>query len=364
MRYTIISLCSIFVIIGCRSEYKEIDVLSLYDNDKHRSISDNIADIDFIALQNDDANIIGNVDKVIMDDSYVYVGDYKSRKICIYEHDGSFVGSINRYGRGPGEYNEIREFSVNDSYVYILDNFTDKLIVYNKTDFTYDTEFKLPFNAWDFEVLNNGEFIFAYAPMHGHNHVASQLRYRLIVTDSQLQIKERLLGYKNKESDVFAFKNYLTSYNDIIIYSSFAEDAYSLISKNNGEMMRTVNIQLPNQIPLTERSNIQYVTDGVYSYQYETPIMCGDYIAFRFAIDGEGYDYFLDDSNNVFMTNSDKDVKNIFGVVGSCDDCYISYWGSSEIYEMLISNGFPQASTTTEELILNDYPYLVLYHMR
>lgn len=362
----ILIIISLAIVCGCKTRHDSSAINSITCNlhGDYASVSDSVSHIDYVILQDTSDNMIGKIDKVIMDDERIYVGDYKSRRISVYQTNGRYVGCIKKHGRGPGEYAEIRDFTLDGKYIYVLDNFTDKVIVYNKHDMSFNNVLKLPFNAWDFEVLDNGGFVFAYAPQLGHFNIDSNLRYKLIITDSELNIRQRYFNYKNKDADALAFKNYLTSYGDYIVYSTFAESGYYILSKNDGSVIKNVNIDLSYQLPLSERSNIKAIEENKYSYQYDVPIMCNNYMAFKFSTGGIAYDYFLNTCSNAFLLNSPKASCNIFGIVGSYKDLYIAYWGNSQIYDIVVDNGFPKAEENVERQIMADSSYLVLYHMK
>lgn len=362
----ILTAITIAVIISCRAGYESDDCkLITCDLDcDYKPIGDYVSHVNYLVLEESKDNVIGKIDKVIMDDERIYVGDYKSRKIHIYKTDGTYIGCINRYGRGPGEYSEIRDFTLDSVHIYVLDNITDKVMVFNKDNMSFVKVLKLPFNAWDFEVLNNGGFVFAYAPQIGHINTDSRFRYKLIITDSELKIRQRYFNYKNKDADALAFKNYLSSYGDYIAYSTFAEGGYHLLSKQDGTIISDIIISIPKQVPLSERSNISAISMDKYSYQYNAPIMCKNYMAFKFSSDGIAYDYFLDTHSYDFFINSPTATGNIFGIVGSYKDLYISYWGSGQAYEMMTKKGFPEAPDNIERQIIDDASYVVLYQMK
>ncbi len=67
--------------------------------------------------------LLGSVDKVAFYNGTVYIADCGSRKIVAWDMKGKLRFLIDRQGRGPGEYLEVKSFSVDSDNLYILDNF-------------------------------------------------------------------------------------------------------------------------------------------------------------------------------------------------------------------------------------------------
>lgn len=78
-----------------------------------------IKKVDFIQLQTTDENVIGDIKKLIRIENRLYIlDDYK--KLIVFDTTGKFLLSIGKKGRGPGEYEEVRDFAVYEEQIILL----------------------------------------------------------------------------------------------------------------------------------------------------------------------------------------------------------------------------------------------------
>ena len=90
------------------------------------STHDVVSNYKFISLEIPDDLILENIRKVIFRDSKIYVLDTNSSgyraKISVYDLSGSFEFSIDKSGRGPGEYELIHDFDLTDDNIVVIAN--------------------------------------------------------------------------------------------------------------------------------------------------------------------------------------------------------------------------------------------------
>ena len=198
------------VIAGCNrtDDLPADNTIQFQIDDTDVFVSDSVNYIDFVVLMSDSANLIGNIDKVFVYDDCIYVGDFTSQKVHIYDLSGNLTSILNHRGRGPGEYVGIQNFVVSGNYIYVYDFYQNKILVYNSQNSSFLYDLDLPFLISDFEVLTNGDFLFACTPSIGDPKIDPDLRYRLIITDSQLNINDKHLKYDNEESDAYIFPKF------------------------------------------------------------------------------------------------------------------------------------------------------------
>src|SRR6056300_205469 len=103
---------------ACQSQpqqgHKSLPVFDLTDpsHSDILNLSDiNIKDIDYIPLETNDASLFGNIHKLIVSDSCVYIIDYQ-QTILKFGTDGSFINRISKQGRGPEEYGDSFDFAI------------------------------------------------------------------------------------------------------------------------------------------------------------------------------------------------------------------------------------------------------------
>lgn len=362
--HVLLSLC---LLVGCVNEKKTEAVSSLvYETEKVQAdMSEYVSDVDFMPLRPIGEHFVGRVDKVACMADRIYVADCRANKIFCYDMDGNPKGVVARHGRGPGEYLEIHDISVDGDRIYILDNSVGKLLVYDSSDFSFKYDLKLPFNVWDFEVLSDGGFIFAYAPSQGNPVKEKSKRYRVFITDGELRVKDSKFEYGTNETDAFMFRNYLSVYGEKVVYASLADDSYHIFDRRNGEYLKSVEIRLEDALPSGERSDISMLSESNLSYQNEVPVLCDGYAVFKFTIKGIGTECFICSDRNIFHTNPPGTMKDaIFGIVAGNGNHLIANWGSNQIYSYVISSGFVKAEPEDEALILDNYAFLVKYSMK
>ena len=149
-----------------RQEAHIIDVEAAVGTGAIHNASEYIEEFTYIPLETTQSSLIGSIQKIVIDNGKIYILDAKSRfnlfddVISIFNIDGSYIGSLNRYGRGPEEYTRLINFAVTPE--------GNILIVAQSGIIEYDSSFKfirklnIPTENnrqyQDIIVLKNGEF--------------------------------------------------------------------------------------------------------------------------------------------------------------------------------------------------------------
>ncbi|MEA5005046.1 MAG: 6-bladed beta-propeller [Rikenellaceae bacterium] len=116
---SIILLLVIASIYSCKSEKRNtgpviIDVEGAIGNYTFGKLSDYMNEIRYIRLETTDSSLLGNISDICYECGHLYISDIND--CCmIFDENGKFIRSIKRIGRGPEEYNEIRNIAVNPS---------------------------------------------------------------------------------------------------------------------------------------------------------------------------------------------------------------------------------------------------------
>lgn len=321
-----------------------------------------VKEITFLPLDSGDGTLFGSVDKVAFCNDLIYVADYSAKKIVVYDMDGAIRFVLDRQGRGPGEYLEIKSFSVDSDNLYILDNFGRKLFVYNSLTGEYKTSKEMPIVAWDVEALSNGDLIFAFVTAGGKVS-KKQPPYRLFVTDNNLNIKSQMLEYsENRDSDVLGYSHFFSVYGDRILFCSYSNDAYYVIDRNNGEIIETVGIDFENPASRKDKRDVSLVNN--YTHLGSVPIACGEYLVCDIAIKDVGANYLYDSRANSFVSNPDNGGWNcMLEPIGSYADSFVSVLWDREMYDSIVSTGFQKASDDVEKALDNGSLTLLFYQM-
>src|SRR5690625_1173996 len=121
MKYFFIVL-SVFLIAcdtieeGTLSENGKTDILNI-DLEKNNTIymSDIFENVNYIKLEKDGDNLIGNIDKIIAKDNAIFILTKSIHTIFLYDFSGNYINRVEiPKGRGPKELAVIKDFIVNN----------------------------------------------------------------------------------------------------------------------------------------------------------------------------------------------------------------------------------------------------------
>ena len=360
-----IIIISIFCLASCRNTINEFAVdrtIECKESQIEPDIPKFVKDVTFLPLETNANTLLGSVDKVEFYDGTVYIADYSTRKVVAYDMTGKLRFVLDRQGRGPGEYLEIKSFSVDSDNLYILDNFGRKLFVYDSLTGEYKTTKEMPIVAWDLEALSNGNLIFAFVTAGGKPS-REQPPYRLFVTDNDLNIKEQMLKYsKNGDSDVLGYSHFFSVYGDRILFCSYFNDAYYVLDRNNGEIIETVGIDFENKASIKGKSDVSLVNN--YTYLSSAPIACGDYLVCDITTKDVGGNYLYGSHTQGFVSNPENGGRNcMLEPVCSYADSFVSVLEDRDMYDFIVSTGFQKAGEDAENALDSGYLVLLFYHM-
>ncbi len=72
-----------------------------------------VANYKFIRLDTNDSCLIGKIDKIISDSSCLFVYDKRNSSVFKFDDNGKFLCKIDYKGKGPTEYNEAWDMTLN-----------------------------------------------------------------------------------------------------------------------------------------------------------------------------------------------------------------------------------------------------------
>ena len=345
----------------CKSDLTNVAKVKL-DENSGSTRNDLIKNIYFVALEEEDIPIIGSIDKVRIINDKIYVADYERSVIAVFDKSGTYLFSVKKTGRGQGEYLSIQSFSVDDKYLYILDTSSNKMYVYDALSGHYVYDLQVQVRAWDFEVLDNGGFIFAYAPMSHSIQQQKSMRYRVIITDSSLKISDRYFEYEKNEYDGFSYRNYFSIDGEYIVYSSLNIDGFTFFNRRDGSLRCTTELSYNHRLDKNDRHDYDYEKTKKYTYATGHTIKCGNICIIPLNVNNSVCNYCFFPEENVIEKGNAYDIP-VFGVVASSKPYLIANWETAGVYNAAISRGIPKASSDIESKIEKGYPYLVFYEI-
>jgi len=222
-------------IIACNREHKKINNQSI-DNvmntdKKNKTILinarlieseeffiDSIIDkIEIIPLQLNTESILSRIEKLVNFDNRYFIKDDQKKDIFCFNHKGKFLYKINKYGKGQDEYNEITDFFIEDSLLYILDSKQKNILVYsideNSSIIKRFNLRKLNIPVYSFSKYSADTFLMSGPHIGVGNYID---RYNLRLIDKSGNILSQHLSFNhfwdNFTTTIISFTKYKDKY--------------------------------------------------------------------------------------------------------------------------------------------------------
>ncbi|MDR1372245.1 MAG: 6-bladed beta-propeller [Dysgonamonadaceae bacterium] len=173
-KFTVLFL-SLTLILGC-SKKKEnsiasADVISINpaSAEEYINLSELVDSVQCIKLQIDSGDVMGEIQRIIIRDKYIYAKDKSLKQIFVFDKEGKFISKLDKRGQGPGEYINFSAFFVDEKEEYLeLLNFrgkTIKIFKYDNIDFNFIESSSLPGVSYNSCRKQNGIYYFSNCQM-------------------------------------------------------------------------------------------------------------------------------------------------------------------------------------------------------
>ncbi len=365
-------LVKIIVIIICTSCHRagnesmaaQITDTILFSRPTKETIGSAVDSISYLALETNENSILANVDKMIIRDGRIYIGDYGRARLLVFDMEGNYLFNLNKRGRGPGEYLALNAYTVDDNYLYLLDNDSGKLRKYDHSQ-KFIEQFDAPVLAWDVGVFDNGDLMLATAPLDPRGFKSGQSRHRIFITDEKLNIHTSLLKYSNKDVDPVGKRNYLVENEYDIVFHWVGSDVISIFSKADPQSIEHIFVDFgANKILPKYRPDLHRIDEIGYNYILDTPVISDRYVSLDVSL-GEYNETFLYD-RIIGQLFDQKDVDPILFPYpnGYSDGKYYTLLNSIMQYHALVDGGFPEADELVESHLKRDGTTMIVYHMK
>ncbi len=152
MKYGLIVI--IFFLISCHSGNKyEIDSVPLA-----QTIWQLVDSIEIVPLESIQEALIGEVKKVVIKDSSIYILDRKQNSLLHFSSKGKFLKKIQDIGGAPHEYQIMLDFMVDERNNFVFGLTPYKLIKYNR-NLEFLESVKIPYMAHKIDFLNDSVIV-------------------------------------------------------------------------------------------------------------------------------------------------------------------------------------------------------------
>lgn len=187
---------------------------------------------DIIPLEEDSCNLISIADKCLFSKDFLFISDYKTKKVYKYSRNGKFLGTIGKRGHAKDEYTDILDMWLtdSDSTLVILD--TRSLMYYcTRTCVLKKTVRNKNYDYERFAIQNDGNILFV-PDIDGKASIISE------GIDGVKEIRQR----KRVPLMVNTFYNFENSCRVISDYGDFYIDTY-----NDGKLVKTYSFDFGNR---------------------------------------------------------------------------------------------------------------------
>ena len=156
---TIFILSIIYVLVSCNNENNSLLIIQVDTNQDYSLPLSEIADeVSAIELELTDESLIKSIERVIYNDDYVLISE--TNKIMLFDSTGKFIRQIGSIGNGPGEFNLIRDISIDIEKKHILIVSFNKLICYDFEGNLIKEEKLIPYKDIDYLNCIDGNILF------------------------------------------------------------------------------------------------------------------------------------------------------------------------------------------------------------
>lgn len=285
---------------SCLVNKSNISTLNLENNAGQSTISDLYTEFEFISLETNTNSIFGEINKLVVHDKKYFILDkMRTKKILVFNEDGTFIHTIGKIGNGPGEYINIEDFTIDhEKEQLVVLTYPSTIIKYN-----YDGDFidkiKLTSKSvfWNIESYKNG-------------YVCS--------TNQQSAIGDNLIHFYDKEFtlnnsliDPLSFQIPLPPFisnpiqkanNNLYYFDNFTSTLYSNIT--NEMEFNTLKLNIDVEMQPEKFKDVQdfFTNQQQYSFYIDATIKNNTLYA-MFLKKGEPYDLIFDLETKVYRAS-------------------------------------------------------------
>ncbi len=129
MKTNIFLILLLITILGCSNKKNVSDnsadtiVISMEEKvqDIEELDSTMFYNLEYTVLETNDKCFIGRINKLIVYNDKFYILDkFQAKKVFVFSKDGKFINTVGSLGQGPEEYQQIEDFTINESNGDIL----------------------------------------------------------------------------------------------------------------------------------------------------------------------------------------------------------------------------------------------------
>lgn len=374
-RYLIV----LFVVISIFSCKKEGQIGSVktfdiqFEPKKSRIPHEVLSDVTYVPLETTQESLIGRVDKMIIKDGRIYILDIAlKRALYVFDLTGKFLFKIDRKGKGPGEYTDLRDFIVDDNSI-IINTFGKVLFFDLNGNYKSFIKSEIIFTNFIFDDFNNA-FLFQDCESCNGNKVSKHVlctnnKFKKIRNEYFEPIRDeplKLNRFQKLENKIL-----LTApqYLDNTIYELTSDQCLPRYEFNFGQYNIPVNVINDPKIKFNDPKVHDY---AVINYVKENQ----KYIYFLFTHESWGYAGIISKSANKIHVGFNVDSIPFFNVeihemidnkfytvIPSYVCSKVKITENKGINNVRLKNILKKSKAIQESTSINDNPIVAVYVM-
>lgn len=195
---------------------------------KEMRLSSVIDSIQVIKLDNKAEATLGGIDKILLEDSCMYILDRtKTKSLKKFSSEGKYICDIGKKGEGPEEYIEPTDFVIVDRLLIVYDQFGCKLNYYS-VEGSFIKTCKLPFLCLQFYAFSPNSLVFNTLDAD-NQHLSAIVDFSVFATDSLFNLNRRgFFREKDLYSSIFIPSNFNVSNGRLYYHPPFKDMIYSI----------------------------------------------------------------------------------------------------------------------------------------
>ncbi len=306
---------------------KNISIININKTDKLQT-SHLIDSILYIPLETHSSALLTNIDKILHSDNKFFILDQINRNgVFIFSDKGNFIRKIGHKGRGPKEFVQLSNFDVYDNKVYIYDNSTMQIKVFNFQG-EFIEGFKIDNNQYDFSIVDSSKII-----QYWVNSYETKIYDRLKKEFSNKKPLHK--AYKNNEHAspyYHIFKHHIyRSENNLFLNTYFSDIIYKV---SNNSIEPYLKIESKDFIKNADiKKLVKYKHEQSIKIAQENIIIISDIFKtdnfLTFSIKNKNPSFIIYNINSKNYTDfstlwKNQELIDIYKIFGIKDDMFIS----------------------------------------
>lgn len=283
LNYISIVLMGFFAFtISCTKKSEKIkltsDHIEILNANKNSQSQVNFELRKYIKLEITPNSMFTQIDKIKIRNNRIYILDKAGKNyLFVFDIKGKFLQRVGRIGHGPGEYNMICDFDIDENNQIIFYNRQYKKIMIYSSEGIFLKEVATLFRADGFNILREKKYIFS---LKKDNELLKN-NPKVVVTDSLMKIENKYFSYDSDNKDNKGTTNLFCETQDGLIYNKPVDNNLHIFNWN-GELVKTYHVDfgaksLPQKY-INDFMGFWMLNEHNYNYINRTPLMISNLI--------------------------------------------------------------------------------------